>query len=140
MARSVQVTFDASDSHDLAAWRADLLGDEVEDGHDVIAGLLRDGVIGEEIVTRIDGRLRFADACAAGDPDGSGPRLFVQRVPEPKTAKNRAHLDIRVAQDDLDAEVERVVAAGATLVGFDSHPGQRWAVLQGPDGNEFCLT
>ena len=139
MATRVQVTFDASDPHDLAAWWADLLGYEIEDHNEFIAGLLDEEVIGPDDVTRIDGRLHFADACAARDPDGTGPRLYFQRVPEPKTAKNRVHLDVPVAQQDLDAEVDRVVASGATFVGFNSHPGQRWAVLQDPDGNEFCL-
>ncbi len=91
------------------------------------------------MVVRIDGRLAFADAVAACDPDGSGSRLYFQRVPEAKEAKNRMHLDIPVDPAALDAEVARFEASGATLVGFDSHPGHRWAVMRDPEGNEFCL-
>ena len=58
------------------------------------------------------------------DPDGAGPRLFFQQVPEGKTAKNRVHLDVRAAPglegDErmaaLEAECERLVALGATRV------------------------
>jgi len=68
-----------------------------------------------------------------------GVELLLQRVPEPKESKNRLHLDLRTR--DLAAEVERVVAAGATrltqrpLVEHD----WRWHVLADPDGNEFCV-
>ena len=58
------------------------------------------------------------------DPDGAGPRVFLQRVPEPKTAKNRVHLDVRAAPGldneermaALEAEAERLVGLGATRV------------------------
>jgi hypothetical protein len=66
--------------------------------------------------------------------DGPGPTLFFQEVPESKVAKNRLHLDIEVR--DRPAEVERLIANGATVFAqFDS-----WTVLQDPEGNEFCLT
>jgi uncharacterized glyoxalase superfamily protein PhnB len=139
MAKKVQVTFDAADPHELAKWWAETLGYEVEDGHDLVSSLLADGVITEADVLRIDGRLAFADAVAASDPSGDGPRLYFQRVPEPKTAKNRVHLDVAVVQDEMDAEVERLTAAGARVVDMRSHPGHRWAVMQDPEGNEFCL-
>ena len=90
-------------------------------------------------MVRIDGRLCFADAAAANDPEGAGPRLYFQRVPEAKIAKNRIHLDIPVEAKRLDDEVERLRASGAGLVGFNSHPGHRWAVMSDPEGNEFCL-
>ena len=62
------------------------------------------------------------NASASVDPDGAGPRLFFQKVPEGKTAKNRLHLDVRAAPglegDErmaaLEAECERLVALGAT--------------------------
>jgi uncharacterized glyoxalase superfamily protein PhnB len=140
MAKKVQVTFDAADPHELAKWWAETLGYEVEDGHDFVSSLLADGVITEADVLRIDGRLAFADAVAASDTSGDGGvRLYFQRVPEPKTTKNRVHLDVPVAQDELDAEVERLTATGAKLVELRSHPGHRWAVMQDPEGNEFCL-
>ena len=139
MARGVQITFDAEDPHRLCRWWAALLGYEVEDGHDFVSRLLSDGVIAENQVTRREGRLYFADAVAARDSNGNGPRLYFQRVPEPKTAKNRVHLDVPVDPGALDREVERLEALGASLVGFNSHPGHRWAVMADPEGNEFCL-
>jgi hypothetical protein len=139
MPRGLQVTFDATDPHALARWWADLVGYQVEDNHDLVSGLLADGVVQEEEVVRIDGRLSFADAVAANDPEGAGPRFYFQRVPEPKTAKNRLHIDVPVDPDDLDSEVARVQAAGGVLVNLDSYPGHRWAVMRDPEGNEFCL-
>jgi hypothetical protein len=140
MALTVQLTFDAVDPHALVRWWADLLGYDVEDTHDGVTELLTAGHITEADIVEIDGRRAFADGAAAHDPDGKGPRIFVQRVPEPKTAKNRLHLDVRVGQDVLDAEVERIGGLGATFVEWNSHPGHRWAVMRDPEGNEFCLT
>lgn len=134
------MAFDAADPHSLAAWWADLLGYAVEDGHDAIAELLATGAVGEDDVVRVGGRLAFATAAAASDPDGRGPRLYFQRVPESKVAKNRCHLDVLAGHEDLESEVDRLTAAGATLVGYNGHPGARWAVMQDPEGNEFCLT
>lgn len=67
------------------------------------------------------------------DPDGVGPRLSILRVPEPKTAKNRLHMDIRVA--DVGAEAARLVAAGGRVVWRD----EDHCVMADPEGNEFCV-
>jgi hypothetical protein len=139
VAGPLQITFDAKDAHQLCRWWADLLGYVVEDGHDFVSGLLADGVVTEEQVITWQGRLFFADAVAACDPSGAGPRLYFQRVPEAKTAKNRLHLDLPVPPSELDGEVERLQGLGASLLGFNSHPGHRWAVMADPEGNEFCL-
>ncbi|MBC3981196.1 VOC family protein [Streptomyces sp. AC536] len=78
------------------------------------------------------------------DPAGNGPRLSILRVPEPKTAKNRLHIDIRVPGHGtpaerwarISAEAERLVAAGATVAAeVDTHH----LVLRDPEGNEFCV-
>jgi hypothetical protein len=89
------------------------------------------------------------DASALVDPDGAGPRLYFQKVPEPKTAKNRVHLDLRAAAgvppegraDALEAECTRLVALGARRVQrleADEINGV-CIVMQDPEGNEFCL-
>jgi len=65
--------------------------------------------------------------------DGAGPSICFQQVPEPKTGKNRVHLDLRVG--DRSAEVARLVAAGA-IVGFE---GDTHTMLLDPEGNELCL-
>lgn len=139
MNRGIQVTFDSSDPHALSRFWAGLLRYEIEDGHDLVTQLLADNVIARSDVVEVDGRLAFADAVALRDPAGTGPRLYIQRVPEPKSAKNRMHLDVPVEPDQLEREVERGVSLGASLVRYDSHPGHRWAVMQDPEGNEFCL-
>lgn len=89
-------------------------------------------------------------AFACVDPTGAGPRLFFQRVPEGKTAKNRVHLDVRAApglegeerMGALEAECERLVSLGATRV--ERHePAPPMAaghmVMEDPEGNVFCL-
>jgi catechol 2,3-dioxygenase-like lactoylglutathione lyase family enzyme len=62
-------------------------------------------------------------------PYVSGLRILLQRVPEPKTAKTRVHLDIET--DDIDAEVQRLVALGARK--------REGCVMEDPCGNEFCV-
>jgi predicted enzyme related to lactoylglutathione lyase len=72
-------------------------------------------------------------------PDAGAPQLLLQRVPEPKAAKNRMHLDIHVA--DIDAEAERLTALGAIRVSssaLEEH-GTRWHLLVDPEGNELCV-
>jgi len=71
MTRHVQVTFDAADPHQLAAWWSDLLGYEIENGDEIVSQLLETGVVGESEIVRIDGHLFFADAVAAVDPEGN---------------------------------------------------------------------
>jgi Glyoxalase-like domain len=68
----------------------------------------------------------------------TGPPLLLQQVPEPKRTKNRMHLDLGV--EELEAEVERLVALGARTLeaGLTEH-GYRWSVLADPEGNEFCV-
>ena len=84
---------------------------------------------------------------AVVDPDGKGPRLFFQRVPEPKAGKHRLHLDVHAGgplgtplderRRRVDAEVDRLVAAGATRVDEREEMGERWVLLLDPEGNEF---
>ena len=59
------------------------------------------------------------------------------KVPEPKTAKNRMHLD--VATTDVEAEVARLLELGATRVRDVDEWGYVWTVMQDPEGNEFCV-
>ena len=71
------------------------------------------------------------------DPAGLGPKLLLQQVGEAKSAKNRLHLDLHVA--DPDADARRLVALGATKVDRVEEFGIYWVVLLDPEGNEFCL-
>ncbi|MFF9145279.1 VOC family protein [Streptomyces sp. NPDC014861] len=81
---------------------------------------------------------------APGDPEAlvesEGAGLLFIQVPEPKTVKNRVHLDIQPQDRTRDEEVERLLALGATLVGDHRNPdGTGWATLADPEGNEFCV-
>ncbi|MFC5213175.1 VOC family protein [Streptomyces coerulescens] len=81
-----------------------------------------------------DGRPGGEDALI----EGAG--LLFMAVPEPKTVKNRVHLDLQPEDRSRDEEVERVLALGATLVDDRRNPdGTGWAVLADPEGNEFCV-
>ena len=64
------------------------------------------------------------------------PGLLFARVAEPKTVKNRLHLDFR--PDDRDGEVERMLAHGAARADIGQGE-QSWVVLVDPEGNEFCI-
>ena len=66
-------------------------------------------------------------------PSSDLPRLFFQKVPESKVAKNRVHLDL--CADDVDAEAQRLIALGAS----ELHRHGSWITLLDPQGNEFCI-
>lgn len=78
-----------------------------------------------------------ADEAALVAPERNGPRLLFIRVPEPKTAKNRVHLDVGV--DDMPATAERLVNLGGQQVEVVSEDGETWTVMRDPEGNEFCI-
>jgi hypothetical protein len=65
------------------------------------------------------------------------PTWLFSKVPEPKTAKNRMHVDL--SAPDREAEVARLVGLGATRVADMDEWGYQWTVLQDPEGNEFCV-
>jgi hypothetical protein len=78
-------------------------------------------------------------------PGGNGAYLEFVRVAEGKVVKNRVHLGCSVdTLDELDPEIERLLALGATLAWEESFPPRvaarfRNVVLRDPEGNEFCL-
>ena len=86
------------------------------------------------------------DGNEPGDPEGflagpeGQPNLLFIAVPEPKSVKNRVHLDLEPTDRTRDEEVERLLKIGATLVADHRRPdGTGWAVLADPEGNEFCV-
>lgn len=152
MSRHIQVTFDAHDPTALSTFWRDALGYvhpgppgvDLPEGADPLAAwddfLARIGVPPEQRNTR----------SAIEDPEGHGPRLFFQQVPEDKIVKNRVHLDVRAAPGltgaermaALQAESDRLVALGATqLRRVEPAPPLEagFIVLTDPEGNEFCL-
>ena len=117
---------DATDPHSLASFWALALGYVAEPGYD------------------------DPDGASIIDPEGRGPAIAFLRVPEPKTAKNRMHIDIRVAgeppwdmterADLIRAKVAELAAAGATAIREESYDeALGHVVMQDPEGNEFCV-
>ena len=72
-------------------------------------------------------------------PDPGLPALYMQRVPEAKTVKNRLHLDILTAE--AEQTIARLIALGATRLGaaMSGSEGGWWQVMADPEGNEFCV-
>ena len=93
-------------------------------------------------------RSEWDDGSSISDPEGTGPALYFQRVPEPKTVKNRLHLDLDVAARgdsiaartaDVEAEVVRLVAVGAAVIKRVSDHDHFHVTMGDPEGNEFDL-
>jgi hypothetical protein len=139
--RQVQVTFDCADPRAVADfWKAVLgyVDPPVPPGFDSWDAF--DASLPED---------RQGSAWACQDPDGIGPRLFFQRVPEAKTVKNRVHLDVRVGTgltgDErvaaLEAEADRLEGLGARRVRLmlADEENESCLVMQDVEGNEFCL-
>ena len=137
----VQVTFDCADPRAVAEfWKAALgyVDPPVPPGHDSWDAY--EASLPAE---------RQGSTAACQDPDGVGPRLFFQRVPEGKAGKNRLHLDVRVGVGltgeervaALEAEADRLVPLGARRVRLlpADDEDEACLVMQDVEGNEFCL-
>jgi catechol 2,3-dioxygenase-like lactoylglutathione lyase family enzyme len=70
---------------------------------------------------------------------GLQPTIFLIRNDELKTEPARLHIDVNPTDRDQDAELERLLAAGASLVDIGQPADASWHVLADPEGNEFCL-
>jgi hypothetical protein len=136
----VQVAIDCKDPHALVRFWAAVMDYTVEDHSELINSLIAAGQVTREDTVEVDGKLHFATASACSDPTGNGPRLLFQVVPEPKTVKDRIHLDLHFGEDRRDAEVERIIALGATKLWDGEQGPQRWVTLADPEGNEFCVS
>lgn len=134
------IVFDCSDPDRVATFWAAALGYDKGEYPDEMRQELLDAGI-----TEAD----LADRSIAEDPAREGPRLFFQRVPEPKSVKNRIHIDInatpgrRPTKEEVDTEKDRLVALGAKTV---RHHDQSWGpypeyywVMADPEDNEFCV-
>jgi predicted enzyme related to lactoylglutathione lyase len=108
MPKIVSITFDCWDAAALAKFWGEMLGRPVEDG-------------ATETYAELDGT----------------PGMTFMAVPEPKTVKNRVHLDLMV--EDLAAEAERALALGAAKSAEFDEGGFRWITFRDPAGNEFDL-
>jgi hypothetical protein len=139
MVMTFQVTIDCAQPHVLADWWADALGWAVEPSDEAfIRSMVQAGHAQESDTTTHRGTLVWAEGAALVPPEGM-PRVLFVRVPEPKRGKNRLHLDLRAGEADRPAQLERLLAAGATEIGRGSQGPHTWVVLTDPEGNEFCL-
>ena len=110
------VTFDCADAPALARFWADVLGRQVAEDSTSEHAILLPG---------------------DGDGDGSGPRIAFNKVPEPKTVKNRLHFD--VISDTFDTKTERLLSLGARRLRDVERGEIRWTTFADIEGNEFDL-
>jgi hypothetical protein len=89
-------------------------------------------VLGWQVTASDEGGVEIAG------PPRTGPSLVFVPVPEPKTIKNRLHVDVNPAGCDQEQEVERLIGLGARRVDVGQGE-QSWVVLADPEGNEFCV-
>jgi Glyoxalase-like domain len=136
------VVVDCHEPARLAEFYAQLLGYEVEAppiGFSSWEEFLRTSGVPEQ---------EWGSASAVVDSAGVGPRLFFQRVPEPKQVKNRLHLDVDVTggrgvspedrETRLADAVRRAIDLGARQLS-EHRDGGRWVTMVDPEDNEFCL-
>jgi hypothetical protein len=148
MALNWKLVVDSRDAATLADFWAAALEYEVEDPSALVEQLLTAGHLPDAAVAEHNGRKTFRGLAAIRHPDdpfdeasgvGRGRRVLFQDVPEPKSGKNRLHVDIHSEPGGLDALVTRLEGLGATRVQeFDQGPAGHWWVMQDPEGNEFC--
>lgn len=139
MGRQIQVAIDCEDADRLADFWAKVLDYR-------IAGPPGDAISWNEFSGKV--ALHPDEQWSkVVDPNGSGPSLLFHRVPERKLVKNRVHLDIRLtprtpketSRHLVDAEVDRLVGLGAAHLRTDDDETDYFAVMQDPEGNEFCV-
>ncbi|RFA22387.1 VOC family protein [Subtercola boreus] len=123
----------------------------IVDSHDIAAqGRWWAETLGWVVQYESDDEVEIAPAPTAqtqGAADGApftlgytGPTIEFVPVPEGKTVKNRLHIDLAPrAGDDQAAEVERLLARGASRSSIGQGPDETWVVLADPEGNEFCV-
>ncbi|WP_344617955.1 VOC family protein [Dactylosporangium salmoneum] len=144
MTTSFTLTFDCAAPGRMAAFWCEALGYVPAGppaGFDSWEQWLRAFAVPEE---------EWDDGAAIEDPSGTGPRISFLKVPEPKTAKNRVHLDVQAGGGRavpwetrwprVRATADRLIAAGATVLTeaeLDGHLDH--IVLADPEGNEFCV-
>ena len=145
MTRHVQITFDCADPAALAAFWAEALGYRLQPppaGFDSWEAALESFGVPRE---------QWNSRSAILPVEGEHPRIFFQRVPEGKAAKNRLHLDVRAApglagearMSALEAEADRLQALGAARAyRVEPDPARMefgFITMHDPEGNEFCL-
>ena len=94
-------------------------------------------VLGYVELDRVDGSIEI------GPPEagfgGPQPTIVFDRTDEPKRGKLRLHIDVNATDRDQEAELDRLLAAGARRADIGQTGNESWHVLADPEGNEFCL-
>jgi len=119
-ARVSHTTIDCRDAYALSTWWKRVLGYVDVEG---------------------DPNLPGHEECMIIDPNGPHRLLFIE-VPEPKSGKNRIHLDLEPVDGSRDDELLRLLDHGAMEVADHREqygPGTGWVILADPEGNEFCI-
>ncbi|TNY37121.1 VOC family protein [Thermomonospora catenispora] len=150
MALHWKLVVDSRNAPALADFWAAALGYEPEDQTALIERLLTEGHIAEDAVIEHGGRRLFRGLAAIRHPDdpvdpatgaGLGRRILFQDVPEPKTVKNRLHIDVHAAPGEPRDLVRRLESLGAAVVReVDQGLAGHWWVMRDPEGNEFCVS
>ncbi len=143
VAHGVQVVFDCRDPAALAGFYAKVLHykeQEPPKGFGTWEEWLKANGVPEE---------DWNSASSIVDPMGKGPRIYFQQMDTPKFGKNRLHIDvnassgsrvsIQLRKEEVDREVDRVLALGATKERVVDEPGEYCVVMLDPEGNEFCV-
>ena len=145
MAYDFQVVVDTADPHALADWWAETLGWPVEPtDEDFIREMIAKGYAKEAetrthrgaLVWRAGAAIRHPDS----PPDGPPRRILFQEVPEPKTVKNRMHIDVWVGADNVEATLETLTSRGAKFLHRGRQGPHSWVTMADPEGNEFCIS
>ncbi|MEV6264671.1 VOC family protein [Streptomyces sp. NPDC051784] len=139
--REIQVTFDCADPERVARFWCEVLG--------YVAPPPPDGFASWEAYNLSLPAEERGAWFACKDPSGAGPRMYFQRVPEGKVAKNRVHLDVRVGTGlvgeerlaALKGECDRLVALGAVCdqILLADEENESCINMRDIEGNEFCL-
>lgn len=145
MAYDFQVTVDCADPHVLAEWWAEAIGWEVEPTDEAfIREMVTKGFATDDETRTYNGKLVWRTGAAINHPDtppgALRRRILFQLVPEPKTVKNRVHLDLRIGAERIEEELERLTARGATFLHRGQQGPHSWITIADPEGNELCLS
>jgi hypothetical protein len=144
MATPWTITFDCTDAAVMAAfWKValDYVDAPPPAGWDTWEDWFREFDVPED---------EWDDGASLVDPEGVRPRISFLKVPEPKTAKNRLHIDLQVAggrhqpweerQARITAKVDQLVAAGGRVIReYGARQGLDHVVMADPEGNELCV-
>lgn len=144
MAYNIQVAIDCTDPHAQADWWAETLGWVVEPtNQEFIDEMLSKGYAKQDDLTVYNGVRVWKDGAAICRPEEVGAkgrqRLLFQPVPEPKTVKDRIHLDINLDGEDKDALRSTLEQRSARFL-YQANQGPHvWYTMADPEGNEFCI-